>query len=88
MALESEDLRSAAQAFQTYIQEVQDSVNIMQRAATDCMDNLGSDVFSNQAAARLQECVKNLSSTIQEAQDVQRQIQQKISELDELQAIL
>ena len=46
-------------------------------AATDCIDNMGSDQYSEKAASQLQECVRSLSSTIQEAEELHAKILKK-----------
>lgn len=86
--LDTNDLQSAAQALQIYIQDVQANISVMNNAATDCIDNMGSDQYSEKAASQLQDCVRSLSSTIQEAQELHAKILRKISEIEESQNML
>lgn len=86
--LDMNDLQSAAQALQIYIQDVQGNISVMNSAATDCIDNMGSDQYSEKAASQLKECVRSLSSTIQEAEELYVKILKKISEIEESQNIL
>lgn len=86
--LDLNDLQSAVQALQIYIQDVQSNIEVMNKAATDCMDNMGSDIYSEKAASKLQECVKSLSLTIEEAYELHGKILKKISDIEESQNIL
>ena len=84
----TEDMESVIQALQIYKQDVEENIQVMNNAATDCIDNMGSDLFSEQAAGRLQECVSKLSSTLEQADDLIREVQQALSEVTEAENIL
>ena len=56
--LDTNELQNAAQALQIYIEDVQDNIKVMNSAAIDCIDNMGSDQYSEKAANQLQECIK------------------------------
>jgi predicted RNase H-like nuclease (RuvC/YqgF family) len=78
-----EELQSAAKAFEAYVQEVENCIATMRKAAEDCKDNMGSDVYSYKAALRLEDCVTSLSSTVKEAQSTQEKIKKKISKIED-----
>lgn len=84
----TEDMESVIQALQIYKQDVGENIQVMNNAATDCIDNMGSDVFSEQAASRLQECVAKLSGTLEQADDLIREVQKALSEVTEAENIL
>lgn len=81
----TESLEQAANALGVYIGEVQDNIQKMRDAATDCSDNMGSDVYSQKAIAKLGDCIKDLSATIQEAQSLRSKILKKKQEIEESQ---
>lgn len=67
-------LQQAANALGTYIADVSNNIRKMQDAAVDCKDNMGADVVSQKAIAKLENCAKELSATLVQAQDLQRRI--------------
>lgn len=83
--VDTESLGQAANALGVYIGEVQDNIQKMRDAATDCSDNMGSDVYSQKAIAKLGDCIKALSATIQEAQSLRTTIQKKKQQIEESQ---
>ena len=83
--VDTESLGQAANALGVYIGEVQDNIQKMRDAATDCSDNMGSDVYSQKAIAKLGDCIKALSGTIQEAQSLRATILKKKQQIEESQ---
>lgn len=83
--VDTESLGQAANALGVYIGEVQDDIQKMRDAATDCSDNMGSDVYSQKAIAKLGDCIKTLSATIQEAQSLRTTILKKKQQIEESQ---
>lgn len=83
--VDTESLGQAANALGVYIGEVQDNIQKMRDAATDCSDNMGSDVYSQKAIAKLGSCIKALSTTIQEAQSLRATILKKKQQIEESQ---
>lgn len=83
--VDTESLGQAANALGVYIGEVQDNIQKMRDAATDCSDNMGSDVYSQKAIAKLGNCIKALSTTIQEAQSLRATILKKRQQIEESQ---
>lgn len=72
--MDSESLEQAAAALSTYICEVQDNIQKMQDAAIDCSDNMGSDVYSQVAIQKLQDCIKELNKTLEQAEELRVKI--------------
>lgn len=81
--VDTEALEQAAKALGTYIADVQNNIRKMQDAAVDCKDNMGSDIVSQKAIGKLEDCVKGLSATMQEAQELQRKIITKKKQIEE-----
>lgn len=86
--LDTNELQNAAQALQIYIEDVQDNIKVMNSAAIDCIDNMGSDQYSEKAANQLQECIKGIIPSVIEAQVLHGKILSKIREIEEAQNIL
>lgn len=55
----------------------------MKDAAADCKDNMGSDVVSQKAISKLEECAKDLSQALKEAQDLQKKILDKKKQIED-----
>ena len=55
----------------------------MKDAATDCSDNMGSDVYSGKAIEKLQVCTKELSRNMEQAAVLQKAILKKKREIEE-----
>ena len=85
--LDTNELQNAAQALQIYIEDVQDNIRIMTNATIDCIDNMGSDQYSEKAADQLQECIKGIVDSAVEKQ-LHAKILRKIREIEESQNIL
>ena len=83
--VDTESLGQAANALGVYIGAVQENIQKMRDAATDCSDNMGSDVYSQKAIAKLGDCIKALSATIQEAQSLKATILRKKQQIEESQ---
>ena len=83
--LDTNELQNAAQALQVYIQ---DNIRIMTNATIDCIDNMGSDQYSEKAADQLQECIKGIVDSAVEAKQLHAKILRKIREIEESQNIL
>jgi predicted RNase H-like nuclease (RuvC/YqgF family) len=81
--VDSEALGQAAAALSTYINDVQQNIKKMQDSATDCSDNMGKDIYSQKAIEKLQSCVKDLSKTVKEAEDLQKRILKKKREVED-----
>mgnify|MGYP004527060413 CR=1 FL=1 len=72
--VDTDALAQAAKALGAYIGDVSNNVSKMKDAANDCRDNMGSDGVSQKAIAKLEECAKDLSATLKEAQELQKKI--------------
>ena len=81
--VDTESLGQAANALGAYIGEIQEIRQKMIAAATDCSDNMSSDVYSLKAISKLLRCIKNLDATIQEAQTLQQTILKKKQQIEE-----
>lgn len=82
ITVDTDALDQAATALGTYISEVLESIHKMRDAAVDCSDNMGSDLYSQKAIEKLGICIKDLSQTIQEAQDLRKKILAKKSAVE------
>lgn len=80
--VDTDALQQAAKALGTYIADVSNNVKKMKDAA-DCKDNMGSDVVSQKAISKLEECAKDLSHTLKEAQDLQKKILDKKKQIED-----
>lgn len=83
--VDTEALGQAANALRTYVGEVQDNIRKMQDAATDCADNMGNDVYSQNAIKKLQECTTEVSKTITQANELMGKILAKKRQIEESQ---
>ena len=81
--VDTEALGQAASALSAYISDVQENIRKMQDAATDCSDNMGNDVYSQNAIRKLQDCVKEVSKTIAQANELQRKILAKKRQIED-----
>lgn len=81
--VDTEALGQAANALSTYIEAVQNNIQKMKDAATDCSDNMGSDVYSQKAIAKLVTCTKDLQKTLSEASDLRKKILNKKREIED-----
>ena len=80
--VDTEALGQAASALSTYISEVQKNIRKMQDAATDCSDNMGNDVYSRNAINKLQDCVKEVSKTVAQANELMQKILAKKRQIE------
>ena len=80
--VDTETLGLAAVALGTYIEEVKNNIQKMRDAATDCSDNMGSDVYSKNAIAKLEDCAKELAKTIVEAESLRGKILAKKKQIE------
>ena len=83
ITVDIESLGQVANALEVYIEEVQNNIQKMKDAATDCSDNMGTDVYSQKAIIELNSCIKSLRETIQEAESLKIAILKKIQEIEE-----
>ncbi len=83
--VDTEALGQAANALRTYVGEVQNNIRKMQDAATDCADNMGNDVYSQKAIGKLQDCTKEVSKTISQANELMGKILAKKRQIEESQ---
>jgi hypothetical protein len=83
--VDTEALGQAANALRTYVCEVQDNIRKMQDAATDCADNMGNDVYSQNAISKLQECTTEISKTISQANELMGKILAKKRQIEDSQ---
>lgn len=81
--VDTESLGQAAAALGTYIADVQSNIKKMNDAAQDCSDNMGSDVYSKKAIENLRACVKELSRTIAEAENLRKKILAKKKQIED-----
>ena len=80
----TEALQQAADAVGKYIKDVEQSIQGMRKAATDCRDNLGGDALSSKAIDRLDGCIKQLSAALEKAEKLRRDIQNASSDVSGL----
>ena len=83
--VDTDALNQSASALSTYISEVQQNIRKMQDAATDCSDNMGNDVYSQNAIRKLEDCVKEVSKTIAQANELMRRILAKKRQIEDSQ---
>ena len=81
--VDTEALQQAAKALGTYIADVSNNVRKMKDAAVDCRDNMGSDVVSGKAITKLEECAKDLSTTLKQAEELQKKILAKKKQIED-----
>ena len=81
--VDTDSLGQAAAALGTYISDVKSNIQKMQDAAQDCSDNMGSDVYSKNAISKLGACAKELSKTIQEAEELKKKILAKKRQIED-----
>lgn len=81
--VDTESLGQAAAALGTYIEEVKNNIQKMRDAATDCSDNMGSDVYSKNAISKLESCAKDLAKTITEAEGLRSKILAKKKQIED-----
>lgn len=80
--VDSDALRQAASALATYISDIQLNIQRMKDAATDCSDNMGSDVYSQRSITKLNDCVKGLEKTIVEAEELKERILKTVRKIE------
>lgn len=83
--VDTEALGQAANALRTYVGEVQENIRKMQDAATDCADNMGNDVYSQNAINKLQDCTIEVFKTISQANELMGKILAKKRQIEESQ---
>ena len=81
--VDAEALAQAAAALSTYIGNLKENIQKMKDAATDCSDNMGSDVYSQKAITKLQGCISGLSKSLQEAENLRKKILIKKKQIEE-----
>lgn len=86
--VDTESLGQAANALGVYIGEVQENIQKMRDAATDCSDNMGSDVYSQKAISKLGDCIKSLNATIEQAKSLRQTILKKKQQIEQSQNAL
>ena len=59
------------------------NIQKMKDAATDCSDNMGSDVYSQKAIAKLETCAKDLQKTLNEASELRKKILNKKKQIED-----
>ena len=72
--VDTEALEQTALALSVYIDEVSRNIQKMRDAATDCHDNMMSDVYSKMAILKLETCIVDLHKTLRVAQDIKDKI--------------
>lgn len=70
----TEALGTVAAALERYISDMNVNIQKMKDAARDCSDNMGSDKYSANAIADLEECIKKLSQAMEDAEETRRRI--------------
>lgn len=70
----TEALGTVAAALEWYISDMNVNIQKMKDAARDCSDNMGSDRYSANAIADLEECIKKLSQAMEDAEETRRRI--------------
>lgn len=82
--VDTEALGNAAKALEIYIADVSNNVKKMKDAAVDCRDNMGSDVVSQKAITKLEDCAKDLSATLKQAESLKKKILAKKKQIEDL----
>ena len=80
--VDTEALGKAAQALNNYISAMKLNIQKMKDAATDCSDNMGSDVYSQKAISKLDDCAKDLNSAMETAESLKNAILAKKREIE------
>ena len=78
---EIKNLEDASKALGQYINDVDKASSDMNRAATSCVTNLGSDKFSQQAIDEVIACQKKLAQSVETAKGLKKKIDDKIAEI-------
>ena len=86
--VDTDALRAASSALNTYIAEVKSNIRKMKDAAVDCSDNMGSDVYSKKAIASLAKCATDLTKTIGEAEQLQSAINKRIKDIENSETLI
>lgn len=81
--VDTEALERANVALQIYIGKIQYSINSLKSSAQDCMDNMGSDVYSQLAVRQLETCIKDISQAITKAEELREKIRKKMHEIED-----
>lgn len=84
--VDTDSLGQAAQALSVYIEEVSENIQKMRDAATDCSDNMGSDVYSQKAISKLEVCANEISKTLQDASELRDKILEKKRQIEDSQS--
>ncbi len=71
---ETNALGTVAAALERYISDMNMNMQKMKDAARDCSDNMGSDKYSANAIADLEECIKKLGQAMEDAEEIRRRI--------------
>lgn len=82
ITVDTESLGQAVSALGSYITDVRTNIQKLRDAAQDCSDNMGSDLYSKNAISKLEACASELSKTIAEAEELQRKIIAKKTEIE------
>lgn len=81
--IDTSDYETLIGHLDTYIQDVELNRDSMLRAATDCSDNLGNDKLSMEAIGQLQEALKSLGNSLEQARELKQKVRKKIEEIRE-----
>lgn len=79
----TEALGTVAAALERYISDMNVNIEKMKDAARDCSDNMGSDKYSANAIADLEECIKKLTQAMEDAEETRRRIIMTKNEIEE-----
>lgn len=71
---ETNALGRVAAALERYISDMNENIQKMRDAARDCSDNMGSDKYSANAIADLEECIKKLERAMNDAEEIRRRL--------------
>ena len=78
----TEALEDVAAALERYISEMNNHVQKMKDASRDCSDNMGSDKYSAMAIEDLDNCVRQLEESMEDAEGIRRAIIETIEEIE------
>lgn len=70
----TEALGTVAAALERYVSDMNLNIQKMKDAARDCSDNMGSDKYSANAIADLEECIRKLVQAMEDAEEIRRRI--------------
>lgn len=81
--VEIDALQAAADALDTYIEDITQCVQKMKDAALDCHDNLDNSKTTQDAITSLEESIKEILASCPKAEDLKKKILEKKRRIEE-----